>query len=237
MNIITYDTYFCVKSNELNNRNAVVIDTLRATSTIITALSNGCREVVPVEEVESARAMSKEMYTNQYLLGGERGGVLIDGFNLANSPFEYTKEVVSGKTIIMSTTNGTRALKKAAAAHKTIVCGLINATAVADYLIKDNLDVAIICAGTEGKYTIEDSLTAGMLTSVISKRVETSIDDMSYVSEVLYDKYKDDLYKAMDKCVHANFLKSIGFDEDIKYCLSPDRYDIVPFYEKGVIKI
>lgn len=148
----------------LNNKSAVMFDILRASSTISTALANGCQQVIPVLEVADAFALAKKLPENTYILGGERGAIKVPGFHLGNSPLEYTSQVVRGKTVILTTTNGTKATRLAAAgAGEVFIGSLLNTSAVANRLLARNRDVALVCAGTRGKFSLEDTLAAGMV--------------------------------------------------------------------------
>src|SRR5690606_33026791 len=129
MNITVYATYNSVQENKIKGKLAVVVDVLRATSTIITSLNNGCKEVIPVVEIEEAMELSKNCEKDEYLLAGERDALKIEGFDLSNSPSEYIRDVVEDKTIIFTTTNGTKAIRKAAGADEVILGALINARA------------------------------------------------------------------------------------------------------------
>src|SRR5437764_4244443 len=142
---------------------AVVIDVLRATTTMIYALAAGCTCVRPCAEVEEARELAGGMRAGRVLLGGERGGKPLPGFDLGNSPREYTGKLCKGCTLVLTTTNGTRALLRAAEAARTLLAGFVNYSAVCEQLRQETRPIHIICAGTEGDVTLEDTLLAGAL--------------------------------------------------------------------------
>src|SRR4030066_242814 len=146
-------------------RTTVVIDVLRASSTIVAALSNGAKEVVPVGTVEFAVKVSGGIFGGQALLGGERNTKKIEGFALGNSPSEYTKEVVNGKSIVFYSTNGSRAIVKAKYSANLFICSFNNLKALAKHLKKLNEDVIILCSGNNNFFSLEDSVCAGMLIS------------------------------------------------------------------------
>ena len=154
-----------VQADELffTGKTTVVIDVLRASSTIITALTNGAKEVVPVGTVEFAVKVSGGIFGGQTLLGGERNTKKIEGFALGNSPSEYTKEIVSGKSIVFYSTNGSRAIVKAKYSANLFVCSFNNLNALAKHLKKLNEDVIILCSGNNNLFNLEDSVCAGML--------------------------------------------------------------------------
>lgn len=164
MKISVTSTAQAINIKALINKSAVMFDILRASSTVSTALANGCKEVIPVMEVEEAFGIARTLPDNTFLLGGERGAVKVPGFHLGNSPLEYGAEVVTGKTVILTTTNGTKALVRAAEGSDEVLIGsLLNATAVAKKLLDLEKDIALICAGTRGNFSLEDTLAAGMV--------------------------------------------------------------------------
>src|SRR5438132_2277143 len=142
---------------------AVVVDVLRATTTIIHALAAGCTAVRPCAEVEEARALAGQMRAGRVLLGGERGGLPLPGFDLGNSPHEYTAKLCHGNTLVLTTSNGTRALLRAAEAERTILAAFVNYSSVCEQLRHEARPIHIICAGTEGEVSLEDTLLAGAL--------------------------------------------------------------------------
>lgn len=228
--VIVDELYFTGKTT-------VVIDVLRATSTIVTAIDNGAKEVVPVASVEFAVKVSGGMFGGQILLGGERNTKKIEGFALGNSPFEYSKEIVEGKTIVFYTTNGTKSIAKAKYSENLYTCSFLNISAVAKHLITLNTDVEIVCAGRNNYFSIEDSVCAGMLISKISKvKTDSYLNDSGAAVLTLYEKYGDNLLKMMRESDHGRILLENGFDSDLEYCSSIDILDVVPSYASGVMK-
>jgi 2-phosphosulfolactate phosphatase len=153
-----------VDESELAGATVVVIDVLRATTTITYALAAGAREVVPCLEIEDARQATRRFLSGEALLGGERGGVKIEGFDLGNSPEEYTSEVVKGRSVVFTTTNGTRAMMRCRKAKRVLIGSFVNLTAVQEAIEAED-NVAILCAGTDGQITYEDVLAAGAITA------------------------------------------------------------------------
>lgn len=238
MNLSVFATENSILDKELKGKIAVVIDVLRATSTIVTALAHGCKEVVPVMEIEEAVNVAKNYDKGTFLLAGERGAVGIDGFHLSNSPLEYTEERVKGKTIIITTTNGTRAIRRAYEAEEVVIGCLLNASAVAKHLYREGKDAVILCAGTEGRFSLDDIITAGMIVSYVCRnREDVILDDLALTSRYIYELNKSDLNRLLCHTYHYNRLIEAGFEEDIKYCLKADIVNLVPRYENGVIKI
>ena len=161
-----------IMESKLENKVAVVIDMFRATSVIVTALSNGCKEVIPCLTIDDAWKEAEKYNREDYILGGERKAVKIEGFDLSNSPLEYTKNVVENKTVLMTTTNGTRTLMKSSNAEIILIAAMINAKAVAKKLIDINKDVVIINAGTSGNFSMDDYICSGYIINKISWRNE-----------------------------------------------------------------
>ncbi len=212
----------------LKNKAVVIIDILRATSTISTILNNGALCVIPVsEETEALK------YKNQdYLIGGERGGETIPGFNFGNSPFDYTKDIVQNKEIVLTTTNGTRCVEMSTHAKTIVIGSFLNLSSVVDYIKKLNLDIVLFCAGWKNRVNLEDSLFAG---AFISKCKDAQLDDSSLLCLDLYQSNQDNLYHAMKKSNHFKRLKSKGVENDIKYCCQLDTITCVPIYHDGKI--
>jgi len=238
MKIDVYATQNSVIEKEWKDRLVVIIDVLRATSTIITALDNGCKEVIPVTEIEEAVNISRSIDPEGFLLGGERNAVKIDGFHLSNSPLEYTREVVEGRTVVITTTNGTKAIKKAGDAREVLIGGFLNASAVGDHVACKDMDVTIICAGTGGKFSLDDIITAGaIIDGIMQKAVSpVELDDLALVCKFLYDSHKDHVLDALKDTYHYRVLEKAGFYEDIRFCFQKDRMATVPVYKDGVIK-
>lgn len=224
------------ESSTIRPRFVVVIDTLRATSVITTALSNGAREVIPVMEIEEAVRLYQNLGSERTLLCGEREGNPIPGFHLGNSLGEYANKTVAGKTLIMSTTNGTRAIHAAAHAQQLAVGCLLNAAAVAEHAQRSGLDVTIVCAGTRGRFTLEDNLTAGAIVARIGA-ADATMDDLSALSHEIYLRHFGNLDSALLACEHARYLTGAGYGEDVRQCMQTDQLAVVPYFEKGLVKI
>ncbi len=214
---------------------AVVIDVLRATSVITTALSHGACEVIPVKTVEKAQWMYATMEVGTALLGGERHALRVEGFDLSNSPLEYTKEKVWGKTLILTTTNGTKAINNIKNADEIVLACFRNAAAVVDFLAKANKNVVIVCAGTEDKFSLDDGLNAGMLISLLKQKTEVETDDLGFLLDRYYENSKADLLAALSGCYHLQRLITLGFEDDIRFCLERNVELIVPVFADGKV--
>ncbi|MCR4426814.1 MAG: 2-phosphosulfolactate phosphatase [Firmicutes bacterium] len=215
----------------------VVIDVLRATSTIAIALANGCEEVIPTESIEEAITIARGYQRSDYLLGGERKGEMVNGFDLGNSPLEYTPARVQGKKIILTTTNGTRVIKEYCAARDILIGSFLNADAVVDACIQHGADVVLACAGREGRFGMEDALCAGLLASSLAVRARADLSDSARAAAVLYDRGKPSLTDEFLRSEHGAYLASIGFEEDVRMCADISRLDVVPkVFDRRVIR-
>ena len=221
--------------SKLENKIAVVIDMFRATSVIVTALNNGCEEVIPFLTIEETLESSEELNREEYILGGERRAVKIDGFDLSNSPVEYTKEVVENKKVLITTTNGTRTLTKSNSAKRIIIAAMINAKAVADKLLEINEDVVIINAGTNGNFSMDDYICSGYIINEMLK-VDNNIEltDISKTANIIYEN-NSDIISYVKEATHYSVMKSLELDNDIEYCMKKSIVNNVPEYKDGKI--
>ena len=220
------------------SKTIVVIDVLRASNTIITALNNGARDIVPVGSIEFAVKVSGGMFGGHTLLGGERNTKRIDGFALGNSPLEYIEEIVSGKSIVFFTTNGSKAITKAKFSDNLFVCSFSNITALADHLVRLNLDFEILCAGRNYSFSMEDSICAGKLIARVQKSDgELVLNDSSTACLSLYRTYGSDIFEMLKNSDHGKLLIENGFEEDIKICSEVDNVKVIPFFKENVVKL
>lgn len=218
-------------------KTTVVIDVLRATTTIVTALNNGAREVIPVATVDFAMKVSGNIFSGMTLLGGERNTRMVEGFNLGNSPLEYKEDVVNGKTIILYTTNGTRAIVKAKFSQNLFICSFNNIAAVANHLIKLNKDVEIICSGSNGFFSLEDTVCAGKLVAEMQNALEgIELHDSAKASYTLFKAHGKSVVKLLKETEHGKLLLENGFADDLAYCAKISNINVVPFFNSGSIK-
>lgn len=215
------------------NRDSVVVvtDILRATSAICTALQHGAKEIIPVSTIEEARAYQQQ----GYLVGAERNGEQLEGFDFGNSPYSYMcPEVIQGKSIVLTTTNGTKAINMAKETHRVLIGAFTNFTTVTNWLVNQDKDIIVLCSGWKGRYNLEDTLFAGALTHALNQRGSlTEIEDSALSAMYLYNLAKDDPYKFLMNSSHRRRLKKLNLKEDIRYCLSMDQANVLPFYEDG----
>ncbi len=218
---------------QLRDKNIVVLDILRASTTTTVALANGAREIIPVASIESAVKISGSLFGDVTLRGGERNGKMIEGFNLGNSPLEYTEAVVKGKSIIYCTTNGSVAMAKSRYARRMIVGSFVNISTVVDYMKQVNEDFLIICAGRingVGNFSLEDSVCAGMIISKLEKEQSVTIElsDSSRAARALYKSFGRSIAKMLRECDHGKYLIEIGYQDDLRVCADIDAVPVLP---------
>ena len=210
------------------NSVVVVIDVLRATSAITTAFYNGVLKMIPVATVEEAL----EYKNNGYMVAAERNGEVLEGFDLGNSPFGYMNSKVKGKTIAITTTNGTQAIDVAKSAHKIIIGSFLNLDAIVDYLNEEKKDVLFLCAGWKNKFNLEDTLFDGAVAEKLTLKAEFDTQCDSTLAAIdLYKLAKHDLVGYLANSSHRNRLAKLDLERDIKYCLTPNQCPVVPVME------
>ena len=215
----------------------VIIDVLRATSTIATVLHNGAKCIIPVDSVAECIRIGKQI---EGITAGERDGQVADGLSYGNSPFEYSKEFIAGKTLVLTTTNGTKLLHMALnrGAKKIITGSFPNLSAVCNYLIQQKQHVILACAAWKDKVNIEDTLFAGAVISRIKEHFDISCD-ASQMAITLYQDAGENLFEFMKakNATHYHRLTNYGLEKDIQYCLTEDVADVVCIYEGGKLII
>jgi len=205
----------------------VVIDILRATSSIVYGIDNGAKAIIPVARVEDCLAYAGK----DYLLAAERNGEVVEGYDFGNSPFSYTAEKVAGKTIVLTTTNGTMALHLARSRASQVVIGsFLNLQSLCDWLKIQDKDVLLLCAGWKDLPNLEDTIFAGAVVEQL-KTVFTEFDDASVAAEDLYSLAKDDLRAYVAKSSHSQRMVALNIEEDVKFCLQLDICQAIPVLE------
>ena len=218
---------------------AVVIDVLRATTTIAWALHNGAEAVQAYSDLDELRADAQQWPETARLLVGERGGKKLDGFDLGNSPVAVTSDVVQGKRLFMSTTNGTRSLQKVRDIPQVFTAALPNRKAVAERILQERPErIWIVGSGWEGSYSLEDSLAAGALASVLVEKGASIANDEMQAAAVLWDRWKHDPEACLRLATHGQRLIRIGnHDADFRCCAGLDELSVVPTQvERGVLR-
>ncbi|MBI4538343.1 MAG: 2-phosphosulfolactate phosphatase [Gemmatimonadetes bacterium] len=237
MNVVVYFTADEVDAGVLQGSTAVVVDVLRATSTVVEALANGARAIYPTVSAEEAIRLAASLGRDDTLLCGERRGLKIEGFDLGNSPAEFEVAKVGGRRLVMSTTNGTRALLASAAAARVLIGSFLNLSAVAAAVAGAEV-LAIVCAGREGRFALEDAVCAGHLLARLTARkdVVPALNDAAEAALVLAGRYSPDAgFLARTAAGHA--LTEIGLASDLALCAKRDRRQVVPEMNDRVIRL
>lgn len=223
-----------VNRDQLLGKAIVVIDVLRATTVMVTAMQHGAKQIVPFESVEAlwAHPGAQEM-----LKCGERRAQKIQGFDFGNSPLEMTNKGISGKTLLMTTTNGTATLKACDVGERIFIGSYINALPLAQKLTFEKKDVVIVCSGTNLQTSVDDVIAAGKIIAHLKGLNESLVlSDMAAMANYLYDSTKPVLGPFLsENCSHYKRLQALGAFEDLDYCFSEVAVDLVPYYEGGVI--
>ncbi|MFN8407012.1 MAG: 2-phosphosulfolactate phosphatase [Sphingobacteriaceae bacterium] len=206
----------------------VVIDIFRATTSICFGIENGVKAIIPVGTISECAS-----YRNSgFLLAAERNGEIVEGFHFGNSPFAYTPQKVNGKTIVLTTTNGTRAIHEAKQAHTVAIGSFLNLDALCDWLKAENRNICLLCSGWKGKTNLEDTLFAGAVIEQL-KEAGYTLDDAGVLASDLYSLAKDDLRKYLQKSSHTERLQKLNIEEDIIFCLGANTTSSIPILKDG----
>jgi len=235
MNVEVYLTPLPFVKAQMENKSVVVIDVFRSSTSICAALAAGAKGVIPTDGPGEAGEMRMKIGAESTVLAGERNGVKIDNFHLGNSPSEFTEESVGGKFVIMTTTNGTGVFERTHGAAPVVACGLVNISPVAAKMAEVDKDLIIVCSGREGGFSIEDTLCAGMLISLLQSRhgLDTSLNDAASLALLLYRNNESDLTNAIAQGEHGRFLDSIGFGDDVVTAGKVDSIPVLPALHDG----
>ena len=225
------------RPGELHGGVAVVIDVLRATTTIIHALAAGCEAVRPCQEIDEAKKLADGMRAGRVLLAGERGGRPLPGFDLGNSPREFTPKLCRGTTLVFTTTNGTRALLRAAEAERVLIAGFVNYSAVCEQLRSDARPLHIMCAGTDGEITLEDALLAGAFVDFLSETGDVHLNDAARLAWDCFENHGKVLDGALEISRGGENLKQLGYDDDIRAAAQVDQFALVPELRRDPLRI
>lgn len=222
------------RSDQMAGKTVVVIDVLRATSNMVVGLAHGCVGIIPVETIQETVKWQQP----GDLRGGERNCKRPAGFDLGNSPFEYMGEEIRGKRIIMTTTNGTRAMQKTCKAHTVLAGALLNASSCARVALGLRRDLVLLCSGTQDVFSLEDGLCAGMIASEMFRLAngeKIAINDFGLAMMGCYEHHRDRLHEALLNSANGQRLVKLGFSDDIGYCAQTNRYDLVPVLVDGML--
>ena len=203
----------------------VVIDVLRATSAICAAFENGVKELIPVSTIEEA----KDYQARGYLVGAERGGQIVEGFDFGNSPFSYMIPEIKGKTVVLSTTNGTKSINIAKESGQVVIGALSNLDVLKHWLVEQDKNVLCLCSGWQNKFNLEDTICAGaILDHMLASGKFRSEEDSSIAAKYLFLSAKDNILGYLKASSHRRRLKNLNLNEDIKFCLTPNTAPVIP---------
>lgn len=206
---------------------AVVIDVLRATSAICTAVDNGV-DILPVSTVEEARELQKE----GYIAAAERNGQIVEGFEMGNSPESYKNPALKGKTVVLTTTNGTKAINIAREKEHVVIGSLNNLNAICTWLIAQDKNVLLLGSGWKDKFNLEDTICAGAIADqLIDSQKFFAEEDSTIAAKFIYRSAKENIFSFLKASSHRRRLRKLNLNEDVKYCLTPNILDVVPILE------
>ncbi|PJJ83028.1 2-phosphosulfolactate phosphatase [Mucilaginibacter auburnensis] len=206
----------------------VIIDIFRATTSICYGIENGAEAIIPVSKVEECSAYIEKGF--DYLLAAERDGEVVAGFDFGNSPFSYTKEKVNGKTIVLTTTNGTHALHLSRMAKKVVIGSFLNISSLCNWLKQQQDNILLVCSGWKNNFNLEDTLFAGAVVEQL-KNEGFKIDDPAIAANDMFGLAKNDLNAYLSKTSHSERLKKLGIEKDIAFCLNVDVTTAIPVLE------
>ena len=220
---------------DVQGRVVAVIDVLRASTTIAVALSNGARAIIPMESPDDAVTRLKQFERGAVRLAGERRMLKMDGFDLGNSPAEHTREAVESKTVLLSTTNGTKTLLAVQGARDVVVASYVNLSAVSAMLrtaLRGGADITLVCAGQDRQFALEDAACAGRYVHAVSRRlINLDMNDAAFSASLIDKKFGDNLVRLFDTAAHGRALAAAGFAEDLVACARVDSYPVIPVYQ------
>ncbi len=237
MNLSLYTEPSRFSEPHAKGKHVVIIDVLRASSTIVHACENGVERIIPVAHVEDATKLVPTLDREATLLGGEREGIKIDGFDLGNSPLDYTPEVVEGKTLVFTTSNGTVAIAQSAPADEVIIGCFLNLRAVVEHLLTTRPDeVAILCSGNLGQLSLEDFVCGGYVVRSLEERLGSGLvrNDGAGAARSLAGCLPD-IEGVIGSSTHGRKLAALGFEDDLEFCSRLDAFDTVPVVAEGRI--
>lgn len=211
---------------ELENTIVVVVDIFRATSSMCYGLANGANAIIPVAKLDECVAYKE----NGFLLAAERDGEVVEGFNFGNSPFSYTRDKVEGKTIVLTTTNGTSAIQQCSSAKAVVIGSFLNITALSDWLKRQDDHVLLVCAGWKNHFSLEDTVFAGAVVGRI-KGAERELDDAAQAAETLYLEARHNLSAFLSKASHGKRMQRLNITRDIDFCLEEDQVSVIPIMQ------
>jgi 2-phosphosulfolactate phosphatase len=222
-------------AGEAAGRVVGVIDVLRASTTIAVALANGARAVIPIDTPDEVVMRAKALERTDVLLAGERKMLPVPGFDLGNSPVDFRREVVEGKTVLLTTTNGTPAITNTAGARDVVIASYVNYTAVLTMLrtaLRGGTDITLVCAGRDRQFALEDAGCAGRFVANVARRlVGVTMNDAAQTCALVDRRYGDQIVRLFEASEHGRALRDAGFEEDLIACADVDSYPVIPLYQ------
>ncbi|HYG39880.1 MAG TPA: 2-phosphosulfolactate phosphatase [Cytophagales bacterium] len=212
----------------LEDQTVVIVDILRATSCMVTGIAHGVESLIPVATIEEC----KFHQCNGLIAAAEREGKKIDGFEIDNSPFSYMNPELKGKTIAMTTTNGTLAITKSLGAREILIGAFLNISALVKHLAAQQNDVLVVCAGWKGKVNLEDTLFAGALVHKLKNHLKYACD-APLLAETAYLSARENIFEYLKSSSHFNRLKKLNVMKDIEFCLKSDVYEVIPVLKES----
>jgi 2-phosphosulfolactate phosphatase len=220
---------------DVSGRVIAVIDVLRASTSIAVAMANGARAVIPIDSSDEAIIRAKTFERTDVRLAGERRMLPIPGFDLGNSPRDFTRAAVEGKTILMTTTNGTPAITNTQSARDVVIASYVNYTAVLTMLrtaLRGGTDITLVCAGRERQFALEDAGCAGRFVSNVARRLPgVDTNDAAQACALIDRKYGERILKLFEASEHGRALREAGFGDDLQDCAAVDSYQVIPIYQ------
>ena len=208
----------------------VVLDVLRATSAICTAMEHGVGEIIPVATLEEARAHKEQ----GHIVAAERGGQIVEGFDMGNSPYSYMDPELKGKTVVLTTTNGTKAINMAKDKSTVVVGALNNLDALCDWLIQQERDVLVLGSGWKDKFNLEDTICGGAIADLcLSSGKFYADEDSTVAAKFLFRSSRDNMFSFLKASSHRRRLRKLNLNEDVKYCLTPNNCTAIPILKNG----
>ena len=208
----------------------VVLDVLRATSAICTAIEHGVKEIIPVASVEEAR----ELQSKGYIAAAERGGQIVEGFDLGNSPYSYMDPQLKGKSVVLTTTNGTKAIDMARSKETVVVGALNNLNALCDWLIEQERDILVLGSGWKDKFNLEDTICGGAIADqCLASGKFYADEDSTVAAKFIFRSSRDNMFAFLKASSHRRRLRALNLNEDVKYCLTPNNCKAIPVLKNG----
>lgn len=210
----------------------VVIDVLRATSAICTAIENGVKGIIPVSSLDEAREYQKK----GYIVAAERNGAVVEGFDLGNSPYSYMNPDLKGETVVLTTTNGTKAIRIAEEKKTVVIGSLNNLDALCDWLVKQERDVLVLASGWKDKFNLEDTICGGAISdNLIASGKFYSDEDSSVAAKFIYRSAKENMFAYLKASSHRRRLRKLDLNADVSYCLTPNNLTAIPILKDGIL--